>query len=62
MYYLERGMDTRYFSIAFRRNRMEVMQETLPTYLTGGMILLVIYTGFKIVRRVRKGPSSDEIS
>jgi hypothetical protein len=62
MYYLERGMDTRYFSIAFRRNRMEVMQETLPTYLTGGMILLVIYTGFKIVRRVRKGPSSDENS
>jgi hypothetical protein len=63
MYYLERGMDTRYFSIAFRRNRLDVMQDTLPNFLTGGMVLVAGFTGFKVVRKfTKKGANADDRS
>jgi len=61
MYYLQRGMDVRHFSVAFQRNRLDVMQGTLPNILTGGMVLLGLFMGFKVYRKVRgKGADTDE--
>jgi hypothetical protein len=54
MYYLRRGMDVRNYSLAFRRNRIDVMQDTLPNILTGGVVLLVLLNGYKIVRKIKK--------
>jgi len=53
MYYLRRGMDVRYYSVAFRRNRIDVMQDILPNILTGGMLIIALYSGFKIYRKVK---------
>jgi len=53
MYYLERGMDIRYYSVAFRRNRLDVMQDILPTIMTGGMIFIVLMMGINIFRKVK---------
>lgn len=54
MYYLRRGMDIRYYSVAFRRNRLDRMQTTLPNLLTGAAGLLVLYVAYKVVMRFRK--------
>ena len=51
MYYLRRGMDIRHFSVAFRRNRLEVMQVVLPNVLTGASVLAFIFVIYKIVRK-----------
>ncbi|MCL2225385.1 MAG: hypothetical protein FWB96_10520 [Defluviitaleaceae bacterium] len=59
MYYLERGMDVRYFSIAFRRNRLDVMQETLPNMMTGGLVLVAVWAGVSIFRKI-KGKGTTE--
>ncbi|MCL1884537.1 MAG: gluconolactonase [Defluviitaleaceae bacterium] len=55
MYYLRRGMDVRYFSVAFRRNRLDVMQGTLPNIMTGGMVILGLYLGAKVFLRIKRG-------
>jgi len=55
MYYLRRGMDLRYFSVAFRRNRLDQMQTVLPIVLTGGMGLIGAFVAYKIVKRIVKG-------
>ncbi|MCL1863762.1 MAG: gluconolactonase [Defluviitaleaceae bacterium] len=61
MYYLQRGMDVRHFSVAFQRNRLDVMQGTLPNILTSGMVLFGLYISFKVYRRIKgKGASEDE--
>ena len=54
MEYLRHGMDVRYFSIAFRRHRLDVMQETLPNVFTGGAVLIGLLAGIKIVRKVKR--------
>ena len=54
MYYLRRGMDIRYFSVAFRRNRVDVMRDILPNALTGGSVLAAAYIVFRVYKRVRK--------
>lgn len=61
MEYLRRGMDVRYFSIAFRRNRLDVMQGSLPNIFTAGMVLVIAYVGFRIVRRIKSGKGADDI-
>ncbi|MCL1843948.1 MAG: gluconolactonase [Defluviitaleaceae bacterium] len=54
MYYLRRGMDVRNFSLAFRRHRLDVMQDTLPNILTAAFVLLALFVCFKIYRRFSK--------
>ena len=54
MYYLRRGMDVRYYSVAFRRNRLDVMQNILPNILTGGMILAVGVIVLKVALKLKK--------
>ncbi|MCL1845904.1 MAG: gluconolactonase [Defluviitaleaceae bacterium] len=60
MEYLRQGMDVRYFSIAFRRNRLDVMQGTLPNVFTAGMLLVVLFVGGKIYYRVKFGKREEE--
>ena len=54
MYYLHRGMDIRYYSVAFRRNRLDRMQVVLPNMLTGGFVLLGVIVVAKTVMRYKK--------
>jgi hypothetical protein len=53
MYYLRRGMDMVHFSIAFRRNRLDVMQGILPTAFTIGSALIGLLVVYKVFKRVR---------
>jgi hypothetical protein len=53
MYYLERGMDVRYYSVAFRRNRLDVMQDTLPNMMTGGLVIALAITGVNAFRKFK---------
>jgi len=54
MYYLRRGMDVRYYSVAFRRHRLDRMQHVLPNVLTAGIALAVVLITLKIVLKIRK--------
>jgi hypothetical protein len=54
MYYLRRGMDLVHYSIAFRRNRMDVMQNALPHVFSVGTALIGLFFAYKIVRFVKK--------
>jgi len=54
MYYLRRGMDIRYYSVAFRRNRLDVMQDTLPNVLTGVAVLAGVCLVVKLALRIRR--------
>jgi hypothetical protein len=53
MYYLRRGMDLVHYSIAFRRHRLDVMQNILPTAFTVGTVLLGLFFVYKIGKHVR---------
>jgi hypothetical protein len=54
MYYLRRGMDMMHYSIAFRRHRLEVMQNILPTVFNVGTGLLALLVVYKVVKRVKR--------
>lgn len=58
IYYLRRGMDLRNFSLAFRRHRLDVLQDVLPNVLTAGTALVVLFAGYKVFRKF-KGKGAD---
>ncbi|MCL1878477.1 MAG: gluconolactonase [Defluviitaleaceae bacterium] len=60
MEYLRQGMDVRYFSIAFRRNRLDVMQGALPNIFTAGSVLVVLFVAYKIFYRVKFGKEGED--
>jgi tetratricopeptide (TPR) repeat protein len=60
MEYLRRGMNVRYYSVALRRHRNDVMQESLNYILTGGLVVALGFAGFKTSKRLRKGKGGDE--
>jgi hypothetical protein len=60
MEYLRQGMDVRYYSIAFRRHRLDRMQDILPNVLSGGLGILVLYSCFKVVRKIRRKGANAE--
>ena len=61
MEYLRHGMDVRYFSLAFRRHRLDVMQETLPSVFTGGAVVVGLFVVVKIIRTIkRRGVANRE--
>ena len=47
MHYLEIGMAREYYSIAFKRYRNQVLTENLSWILTGAVVLVVAYYGYK---------------
>jgi len=55
MEYLQRGMDVRYYSVALRRFRTEILSEVLPYVLTVGLAGAVAIVGFRIFKRFKKG-------
>jgi len=54
MYYLRRGMDMMHYSIAFRRHRLDVMQNILPMAFTVGTVLAGLFIAYKLIKVVRK--------
>jgi hypothetical protein len=54
MYYLRRGMDMTHYSIAFRRNRLDVMQNILPHVFTGGTVLLGLLLAYKVFKVIKR--------
>lgn len=60
MEYLRRGMDKRYYSVAFKRYRNEVLKENLPVLLTSGGIIIVMVLLLKLYRRQFVGKRTKE--
>jgi len=58
MEYFKLGMSRKYYSIAFKRYRREVMQEHFGTFMTTAVILIAAFAAFRIIRRVRPGRSA----
>ncbi len=55
MHYLEIGMARDYYSIAFKRFRNQVLTENLSWILTGILVLVVFWFGFKAYKKKKKG-------
>ncbi|MCL2364148.1 MAG: NHL repeat-containing protein [Defluviitaleaceae bacterium] len=53
-YYLRRGMDMVHYSIAFRRHRMEIMQDILPVVFNVATALMGLFIVYKIVKVVKR--------
>ncbi|MCL2457114.1 MAG: hypothetical protein FWD19_06170, partial [Defluviitaleaceae bacterium] len=60
MEFLRQGMDVRYFSVAFRRHRLDRMQDILPNILSGGLAIFVLYSCFRVVRKIRRKGANAE--
>jgi hypothetical protein len=52
MLYLRAGNDLRYYSVAFRRYRNEVLNESLPTVLTVGFIAIFAIIALRITLKI----------
>jgi len=59
MYYLRRGMDMMHYSIAFRRNRMDVMQDVLPRVFLAGTLVLFAVAAVKVGLVIRKRVAAE---
>jgi DNA-binding beta-propeller fold protein YncE len=54
MKYLKLGMSRRYYSIAFKRYRDEILKKWLAPVLSGLIILIFVLTVFKAIRKKRR--------
>ena len=55
MEYFENGYSRQYYSKAFKRYRQDVMREHFGTVMTGIILVVFVYVGFRLYRRFRKG-------
>ena len=55
MKYLKIGMNRKYYSIAWKRHRNEILANNLSFILTGVIILIIAWNVFKRYRRKKKG-------
>ena len=55
MFYLELGMAREYYSIAFKRYRNQILTENASWFLSGAVVLLVLWFGFKAWKKRKKG-------
>ncbi|UVI30231.1 NHL repeat-containing protein [Paenibacillus spongiae] len=55
--YFEKGMNRKYYSVAYKQYRKEKMKEHIGTFLTGCVVLFLAWIAYKIVKtwRRRKG-------
>jgi len=61
MEYFKLGMQRKYYSVAFKRYRREVMQEHFGTFMTVVVALVAALIGFRIAKKWRKrGGNSSE--
>lgn len=54
MSYLKKGMDKKYYSVAFRRYRNEILQENIELILTLGGVLVLGLFGYKGVSKTER--------
>ena len=62
MDYLKKGMDKKYYSVAFKRYRNEVLKDNLNNIMTGICIIIVIVIGVKAYKKYKfkgKGKKVD---
>ena len=59
MEYLHRGMNLRYYSVALRRHRNDILEENLGNIFTGGLILVFAFVGFRTYRRLKRGGEDE---
>ncbi|NLK21937.1 MAG: gluconolactonase [Epulopiscium sp.] len=52
--YLKLGMDQKYYSIAYKRYRNEVLKSNLVYIMNGIFILVILYMGYKIYRKFKR--------
>ncbi|MFV0344241.1 MAG: gluconolactonase [Anaerocolumna sp.] len=57
--YLELGMNRDYYSIAYKRYRNGILTKNASYYLSGIVIFILIWKGFKYWMRKRKGVSAN---
>lgn len=60
MKYLELGMNRKYYSVAWKRYRNEILTENMSLVMTGAGVLIVGWLVYKNVVRKRLGKSSKE--
>ena len=60
MHYFELGMNKKYYSIAFKRYRNQILADNLGWILTGVIILIVALVIFKKIRNKKKGKTREE--
>ncbi|MCD8348156.1 MAG: gluconolactonase [Lachnospiraceae bacterium] len=60
MKYLKLGMNQKYYSIAWKRYRNEILTENIGPILTGLAVLIVIWIVLRQVLKKRKKPKSQE--
>ncbi|NLO09940.1 MAG: gluconolactonase [Clostridiales bacterium] len=60
MDYLRKGMNSEFYSIAFRRYRNEVLKENMNFLLTGGVILVIAIVAGRRIYRKKKGLAKEE--
>jgi len=60
MTYFKLGMDRKYYSLAFKRHRREVMQAHFGTFMTTVALLIVALVGWLIFRKVRARGKAHE--
>jgi len=60
MEYFERGMNRKYYSIAYKRYRNSILSENLGAIMTGIIVLIVVIVVFKKWWRKKKGLKEEE--
>lgn len=60
MHYLELGMNRKYYSIAWKRHRNELLADNLSLILTGVIVLIIAWKVFSSWRRKKKGIKKKE--
>ncbi|MDD4112417.1 MAG: hypothetical protein PHC56_05240, partial [Herbinix sp.] len=60
MDYLRKGMNSEFYSIAYRRYRNEVLKENMNFLLTGAVIFIIAIVIGRRIYRKRKGLSKEE--
>ena len=60
MHYLELGMNRKYYSIAWKRHRNELLADNLSLILTGVIVLIIAWKVFSSWRRKKKGTTKKE--
>ncbi|MBR3684580.1 MAG: NHL repeat-containing protein [Lachnospiraceae bacterium] len=59
MHYLEIGMNRKYYSIAWKRLRNEILADNLNYILTGAIILLIGLKIYKVIKRKKTGVQKE---
>ena len=54
MEYLQKGYDKKYYSVAYKRYRTEVLKENLPMVFMIGSILVVLYIVWRVYKKVKE--------